>query len=68
MIKPDVQIVNENKNKITKKDTPVVETKDEFGITERLKIAINIKYKIKDLIGKGSYGFVSKAVCKKSGR
>ena len=44
------------------------EPKDEFGLTERLRIAIGIKYNIQSLIGKGSYGLVSLATCKQTGR
>ena len=44
------------------------EPKDEFGLTERLRIAIGIKYNIQSLIGKGSYGLVSLATYKQTGR
>ena len=50
---------------ITKKQN---ESKDQYGATIALRETINQKYDIIKLIGEGSYGTVSKAVCKKTGR
>jgi len=33
-----------------------------------LRIAINSKYSVQEIIGKGSFGFVAKGVCRNSGR
>jgi|APSaa5957512535_1039671.scaffolds.fasta_scaffold36009_3 hypothetical protein len=35
------------------------DTKDEFGITKKLRMAINKKYEVVEIIGNGSYGQVS---------
>jgi serine/threonine protein kinase len=43
-------------------------TKDEFHMTKPMRKAINHKYKILALIGKGSYGCVSKAKCLETGK
>jgi serine/threonine protein kinase len=42
--------------------------KDQFGITNKLRSAINKKYEVVELIGNGSYGCVSQAKCRKTGR
>ena len=44
------------------------ETKDEYGIMKKLRTEISKKYDITSLIGKGSYGCVSKAICQQTGR
>ena len=54
-----------SKNKMDISDE---ESKDEFGIMKKLKTEIVKKYELVSLIGKGSYGCVSKAVCLESGR
>ena len=33
--------------------------KDEFGITRKLRVAINRKYEVIEVVGNGSYGCVS---------
>ena len=35
------------------------DVKDEFGITKKLRVAINKKYDVTEMIGNGSYGCVS---------
>ena len=42
--------------------------KDKFGTTKALRIAISRQYEIIEVLGKGSYGCVSKAKCKTTGR
>lgn len=42
--------------------------KDKFGTTKALRIAINRQYEIIEVLGKGSYGCVSKGKCKTTGR
>lgn len=42
--------------------------KDKFGATKALRQQIQQKYQILDVLGKGSYGCVSKAKCLKTGR
>ena len=42
--------------------------KDKFGATRALRHQIVKKYKIIEILGKGSYGCVSKAKCLKTGR
>ena len=42
--------------------------KDKFGATRALRHQIVKKYKILEILGKGSYGCVSKAKCLKTGR
>lgn len=42
--------------------------KDKFGTTKALRAAISRQYEIIEVLGKGSYGCVSKAKCKTSGR
>jgi pheromone shutdown protein TraB len=47
---------------------PVVKVdRDEFLMTKVMREAINKKYKILQVIGKGSYGCVSKAQCLETG-
>ena len=41
---------------------------DKFGATKALKAAIEEKYQFIELVGKGSYGSVSKGKCKNTGR
>ena len=45
-----------------------VKKKDKNGISKNMRKAIEKKYEILDLLGKGSYGYVSKGKCKASGR
>ena len=42
--------------------------KDEYGITKKLRVAINKKYEVIEVIGNGSYGCVSQAKCKVTGK
>ena len=42
--------------------------KDEYGITKKLRVAINKKYEVVEVIGNGSYGCVSQAKCKVTGK
>ena len=42
--------------------------KDKFGATRNLRRQILKKYEIIEVLGKGSYGCVSKAMCLKTGR
>ena len=42
--------------------------KDDFGITKKLRVAIDKKYEVIELVGNGSYGCVSQGKCKKTGR
>ena len=58
------KIGEREKKKDVSQNRSLTEQKDSFGITERLRIAIGIKYSIQSLIGKGSYGYVSLATCK----
>lgn len=53
---------------IKMKKMPDPNAKDEFGITNKLSSAINRKYEVLELIGNGSYGCVSQAKCKRTGR
>ena len=41
---------------------------DAFGATPALREHINLKYLLVGVVGRGSYGCVSKAVCKVTGR
>lgn len=41
---------------------------DEFGVRKALRTAINKRYTFMEVIGKGSYGYVSRASCKITGR
>ena len=47
---------------------PETKVTDKYGTTKNLRNAIEEKYFFTDLIGKGSYGSVSKGKCKKTGR
>ena len=49
-------------------DVDPLDDKDEYGATKALREAINQKYQIVEIIGQGSYGCVSKGVCKTTGR
>jgi serine/threonine protein kinase len=49
-------------------DSKNVKDKDQFEMIKSLRRAIHKKYKIIEVIGKGSYGCVSKAKCKETGR
>ena len=42
--------------------------KDKHGATKALRLAIGRQYEITEVLGKGSYGCVSKAKCKTTGR
>ena len=64
IFKSKTRIVEREKKKNVSVNNSQDEPKDSFGLTERLRIAIGIKYNIQSLIGKGSYGYVSLATCK----
>ena len=49
-------------------DKKELEDTDEYGATKALRKAINEKYQIVEILGKGSYGCVSKATCRSTGR
>jgi hypothetical protein len=42
----------------------VENARDEFGATPSLRAQIDLKYEFNEVIGKGSYGCVSKGKCK----
>ena len=42
--------------------------RDKFGATPALRQQIDKKYEMVEVIGKGSYGCVSRGKCKKTGR
>ena len=44
------------------------DTKDEFGAIKILREAIDKKYRLTEHLGKGSYGYVSKGVCRTTGK
>lgn len=50
------------------KPRPDENAKDRFGATKALREAIEQKYEITSVIGKGSYGCVSRGICKTTGR
>jgi len=49
-------------------DPKNVKDKDQFEMIKSLRKTIHRRYKIIEVIGKGSYGCVSKAKCKETGR
>ena len=49
-------------------DPKNVKDKDQFEMIKSLRKTIHRRYKIIKVIGKGSYGCVSKAKCKETGR
>ena len=51
-----------------KKPTLDLNQKDEFGATKALRDVINEKYEMIEVIGKGSYGYVSRGKCRATGR
>jgi hypothetical protein len=61
-------IVNKNMKVNTKRDVVDNDAKDDFGISNRLSLAIKRKYTVIEVIGNGSYGTVSKATCNKTGK
>ena len=48
--------------------TQNLENRDKFGMNQAMRDLIVKKYELKSIIGKGSYGCVSKAKCKKTSR
>ena len=48
-----------NKKKSSKQPSVNDNTKDEYGISGKLRRAINKKYDVIELVGNGSYGCVS---------
>lgn len=61
-------IVNKNIKVNTNRAPTDEDARDEFGISNRLNIAIKKKYTVSEVIGNGSYGTVSKATCKNTGK
>ena len=47
-------------------DSPESKDKDPLGLLPSLRYAIEQQYELIEMIGNGSYGFVSKAKCKKT--
>ena len=45
-----------------------VENRDKYGMNKSMRDVIVKKYELKSIIGKGSYGCVTKAKCKQTGR
>ncbi|MGB1967733.1 MAG: hypothetical protein ACPHOJ_05355 [Litorivicinaceae bacterium] len=45
-----------------------MENRDKYGMNRVMRDCIIKKYDIKSIIGKGSYGCVTKAKCKRTGR
>jgi serine/threonine protein kinase len=45
-----------------------VENRDKYGMNKPMRDCIIKKYELKSIIGKGSYGCVTKAKCKRTGR
>ena len=56
------------KKKSTKQTIATDDIKDEFGITAKLRRAIYKKYDVIELVGNGSYGCVSQAKCRITGK
>ena len=61
-----IVILNEKSNDLdttlstkTKNITKNTDSHDEYGISNRLRMAIDKKYEIIELIGNGSYGYVT---------
>ena len=52
----------------SEEESCLFENKDKYGATQPLRVAIESKYNIVEVIGQGSYGWVSKGICKKTGR
>ena len=46
-------------HKVYKSNLEKDDVKDEYGITKKLRVAINKKYEVIEVIGNGSYGCVS---------
>lgn len=46
----------------------LLDDKDKFGARNALRREISIKYELLSVIGRGSYGCVSKAKCKRTGK
>ena len=45
-----------------------LENRDKYGMNKQMRDVIVKKYELKSIIGKGSYGCVTKAKCKRTGR
>ena len=63
---PNLLNAMSNSIDVFENDDPNV--KDKFGCTKALRYAITRQYEIIEILGKGSYGCVSKGKCKVSGR
>ena len=44
------------------------DNRDKYGMNKMMRDCIVKKYELKSIIGKGSYGCVTKAKCKRTGR
>jgi len=49
-------------------DSYDLDKRDMHGAPKALRDAINLKYDVTEVLGKGSYGCVSKGICKATGR
>lgn len=45
-----------------------LENRDKYGMNKAMRDCVLKKYELKSIIGKGSYGCVTKAKCKRTGR
>jgi len=68
----EVNLTNEKEKKPEPKkeesDDEDIFSKDHFEMIKSLRKVIQKRYKVVEVIGKGSYGCVSKAVCRETGR
>ena len=44
------------------------ESRDKYGMNKAMRDCVLKKYELKSIIGKGSYGCVTKAKCRRTGR
>jgi len=67
-----VRSESEAKSKRSRKAAPEVqekpEARDKYGMSDVMRELVNRKYEILNVVGKGSYGCVTKARCKRTGR
>jgi serine/threonine protein kinase len=53
----------------TRSGKPIeMENRDKYGMNKAMRECVIKKYEMKTIIGKGSYGCVTKAKCKRTGR